>query len=331
MPVFNCFGWKRGIDRKSLAALLQATALCAIIASPPYLTAWVKTGNPVFPYYNDVFRSPHYDTTPNWTDGRWKTPFSWHAPFDVTFRSSRFLESQNGAVGLSWIFLIPLFLTAPRSMFTRPVIAALLVASFVFVFTFSRASYLRYLVPAFTLLLFGFASYLRALQKEQLNLYRSIIGVTVATILSGVFLLPSSGYLHKNFCLSPLKFKAEAEEYVEQNAPARLLVEYLNRVDPGEPAAFFWVGIAGLRARPYTSGTHTFEFYRQCTVATSAGAVKDLMTKNGIRHFVTPLPACGEPNMPQLAEFIKRYTKEQFRSGCLYVADMKPEATALRR
>jgi hypothetical protein len=155
--------------------------------------------------------------------------------------------------------------------------------------------------------------------------------VTVATILSGVFLLPSSGYSHKNFCLNPLKFTAEAAEYLEQNAPARLLVEYLNRVAPGEPVAFFSVGVAGLRARPYTSGTHTFEFFRQCTAASSAEAVKDLMTKKGIRHFVTPLPACGEPNMPQLTEFIKRYTKEQIRRGCLYVADMKSEATALQR
>lgn len=328
---FNCFGWKRGIDRKSLAALLGAIVLCGIIASPPYVTAWVKTGNPVFPYYNDVFRSPYYGTNSNWTDGRWKIPFSWHAPFDVTFRSSRFLESQNGAIGVSWIFLILLFLTAPRSMFTRPVVAALLVGAFVFIYTFSRASYLRYLVPAFPLLLFGFASYLRALQKEQPNLYRCIIGVTVATILSGVYLLPSSGYLHKNFCLSPLKFKAEAREYVEQNAPARLLVDYLNRVAPGEPAAFFWVGIAGLRGRPYTSGTHTFEFFLQCVAARTAEAVRALMLKNGIRHFVTPLPACGEPNMPQLKEFIKRYTVERYRSGCLYVADMKGEATALGR
>lgn len=320
---FNCFGWKRGVDRRSLAALLLATALCGSIASPPYLTAWAKTGNPVFPYFNDVFRSPHYDTKPNWEDDRWRTRFTWHAPFDVTFRSSKFLESQNGALGLSWIFVILLLVTAPRSMFTRPVIGALLVGSCFFLLTWSRASYIRYLIPAFPLLLFGFAGYLRALQSEQPNLYRTVIGVTVATILSGAFLLPSSGYWHKNFCLSPLKFRMEAAEYVEQFAPARVLVEYLNRTAPGEPAAFFWIGIAGLHGRPYTSGSHTFEFFRQCEAAGSAEAVKELMARNGIRYFVTPLPNCGEPNMPQLAEFIKRYTEERFRSGCLYVAETK--------
>jgi hypothetical protein len=328
---FNCFGWKRGIDRKSLAALLQATALCAIIAAPPYVTAWVKTGNPVFPYFNDVFRSPHYDTKPNWADERWQTRFTWHTPFDVTFRSSKFLEGQNGALGLSWIFLILLLLTAPRSMFTRPVVAALGTGAFFFLFTWSRASYIRYLVPALPLLLFGFAAYLRALRREQPNLYRTVIGATVATILSGAFLLPSSGYWHKNFCLSPLKFKMEAAEYVERSAPARVMVEYLNRTAPDEPAAFFWNGIAGLRGRPYTSGSHTFEFFRQCEAASSAEAVKELMAKNGIRHFVTPLPSCGEPNMPQLTEFIKRYTEERFRGGCLSVAETKSDGADILR
>jgi hypothetical protein len=51
---------------KSLAALLRAAVLCAVIAAPPYATAWVKTGNPVFPYFNDVFRLPHYDVNPHW-------------------------------------------------------------------------------------------------------------------------------------------------------------------------------------------------------------------------------------------------------------------------
>jgi hypothetical protein len=101
------------------------------------------------------------------------------------------------------------------------------------------------------------------------------------------------------------------------------MVEYLNRTAPGEAAAFFWPGIAGLKGRPYTSGSHTFEFFRQCEAASSAEAVKELMAKNGIRHFVSPLPNCGEPNMPQLKEFLKRYTEERFRGGCLYVAATK--------
>jgi Dolichyl-phosphate-mannose-protein mannosyltransferase len=321
--LFQWLPWKREAGRKSLSALLQAAALCAIIACPPYLTAWVKTGNPVFPYYNDVFRSPLYDTQPGWQDGRWQTKISWHAPLDMTFRSGKFLESQNGSLGLSWLFLIFLLLTAPRSMFARPVLAALLIGLCFFLLTWSRASYLRYLVPAFPPLLFGFAGYLRALRSEQSNLYRVVIGATVATILAGTYLLPSSGYWHKNFCLNPFEFKQEATEYVRQNAPARLLVQYLNRRAPGEPVAFFWIGIAGLKGRPYTSGTHTFEFYRQCERANSPEAVNELMYRNEIRYFVTPLPKCGTPNMPQLTQFIQRYTEEKYRSGCLYVAEVK--------
>ena len=200
-----------------------------------------------------------------------------------------------------------------------------------FLLTWGRASYLRYLIPAFPLLLFGFAAYLGALRREHPKLYLTVVGATVAGILSGTFLLPSSGYWHKNFCLSPLQFKTEAAAYREQMAPLRGMVDYLNRTAPGEPAAIFWVGIAGLRGRVYTSGCQTFEFFRQCESAHSAEAVRALMAKNGIRHFVAPLPSCGEPNLPQLTEFLKRYTEERARNSCLYVAETKSSGTSLAR
>jgi hypothetical protein len=216
-------------------------------------------------------------------------------------------------------------------MFTRPVLGALAIGGFFFLFTWSRASYIRYLVPAFPLLLFGFAAFLQALRKNQPNFYRAVIGATVVSVLAGAMLLPSSGYWHKNFSLSPLNFDVEAAQYIEQHAPARKMVDYLNRIAPGEPAAFFWNGIAGLRGRPYTSGSHTFEFFRQVAKADSPERVRELMANYGIRHFVTPLPACGQPNMPQLTEFIKRYTEERFRGRCLYVAETKNNLAGVLR
>ena len=320
---FNCFGWKWRFDRKSMAALIGAGVLFMLVAAPPYATAMVKTGNPVFPYFNNLFRSPHYDTTPDWDDFRWKTRLTWHAPIDVTFRTSRFLESQNGAMGLSWIFILAPLLFPPRSMFTRAVVAALGIGGVFFLLTWIRASYMRYFVPLFPLLLFGFAGYLGALRSKQPWLYRGIVGITVVTVLAGTFLLPASGFWHKNFCLDPRNFKTEAAKYMEQMAPLRVMVDYLNRTAPGEPAAFFWVGTAGLQGRPYTSGSQTWDFFHECAEARSAEAVRELMAKKGIRHFVTPLPSCGVPNLPQLGEFLKLYTRERFRGACLYVAETK--------
>jgi hypothetical protein len=151
------------------------------------------------------------------------------------------------------------------------------------------------------------------------------VGVTVATVLAGIYLLPASGYYHKSFCLNPLDFRTEAAQYREAMAPLRVMVDYLNRTAPRQPAAIFWVGAAGLQGRVYTSGSHTFDFFRQCDQAKSADAVKDLMAKNGIRHFVAPLPSCGLPNLPQLEDFLKIYTHEKFRNSCLYVAETNDE------
>ena len=102
-------------------------------------------------------------------------------------------------------------------------------------------------------------------------------------------------------------------------------MDYLNRTAPGEPVAFFTSGIAGLNARAYITGLHDFTFYRECLAAHSALQMKALMTDRGIRHFVTSLSGCGKPPLRELANFLDQYTYERFRSGCLYVADLRDD------
>ncbi len=326
--VFPCFVWMltaAARRRTRLRNALGAGALLLLMAAPPYVTAYVKTGNPVFPFLNGVFRSPYFDATKSYEDARFKTPASWHAPFDLTFHTSRFLESQDGALGLSYLFLMLLLCSMPRLFLTVETGAILAMALTAFLITFETASYVRYLSPLLPLLLFLFAHYLHLTHTIDQRLYGATIAATVATTIAGMYLLPSSGYWHKNFCLSPMNFRTEAAAYLELHAPSRVLSEHLNRTAPGEPAAFFTNGIAGLKARAYSTGLHNFTFYRECLAARSATNVNALMEATGIRHFVTPQPRCGAPPLPQLAEFLEQYTHERFRAGCLYIADLNAD------
>src|SRR5205085_10262111 len=58
-----CFSAAAPVRRQRLSGALRAVVLLAIIAAPPYLTAYIKTGNPVFPFLNGIFRSPYFDAT----------------------------------------------------------------------------------------------------------------------------------------------------------------------------------------------------------------------------------------------------------------------------
>ena len=46
---------------------LVAAALVALFASPPYVRAAFLTGNPIFPFFNTIFKSPGFNVTTDFT------------------------------------------------------------------------------------------------------------------------------------------------------------------------------------------------------------------------------------------------------------------------
>lgn len=65
---------------------------------------WLCTGNPVFPYYNSIFKSPYYPEM-NWKDLRWggtnlweKLFWLWSAAFKPEYRQSEIWDEWNGVL-----------------------------------------------------------------------------------------------------------------------------------------------------------------------------------------------------------------------------------------
>jgi hypothetical protein len=50
--------------------LARAVALGLLVAIPPYAIALIKSGNPIFPFFNTLFKSPHFDSFPTFECGR---------------------------------------------------------------------------------------------------------------------------------------------------------------------------------------------------------------------------------------------------------------------
>ena len=95
------------------AQLPLAAVAAALLACPPYLTAWLKTGNPVFPFFNSVFQSPYYETNASFTNPLFVHPIDPTLWLDFTFRTTRFLESAHeGALGIAVFVLLPAGLLA---------------------------------------------------------------------------------------------------------------------------------------------------------------------------------------------------------------------------
>ena len=71
-------------------------AILLPVAASSYCYAVLVTGNPLFPFFNEVFRSPYYPLE-NMRDLKWMAGVTWRAPWDLVFRSEAFGQYYPGA------------------------------------------------------------------------------------------------------------------------------------------------------------------------------------------------------------------------------------------
>lgn len=108
--------WRRRIPYMTAARGLLAMAL---VASPWFVMTYVFTGNPVFPFFNAIFRSPlaapinHLMNAEHYGIGT--GPIAWlRMPFAATFETHRFAEIlPDGCIGFA-LLALPVLLAIPK-------------------------------------------------------------------------------------------------------------------------------------------------------------------------------------------------------------------------
>ena len=232
-------GWQRArrAGRTSAVALVTVPALLIVFAAPPYLTAFVKTGNPVYPFLNNVFQSPYYDASSALRDTRWPAGLDWDTLYNVTFHSDRYLEGQAGSFGFQYLLFLPL--SIPLLLRRRSFLAAAALGTGLSyaLLTCPYITYLRYLYPVLPLFMIVIAWVAAELRTQEVRLYRLLQVLSVMTIFLNGYFIPASGWSHRDLYLN-LFDQEEVSRYIEAEAPQRPLVEYLNKQVPDAKVAF---------------------------------------------------------------------------------------------
>jgi 4-amino-4-deoxy-L-arabinose transferase-like glycosyltransferase len=315
--------WKQrtpGSARKAALAL----ACYLIIAAPPYLIAYAKTGNPVFPYLARIFPSSYGNLAAAF-DGPPPGPsLSLRTPYDLTFQTSLFREVQDGATGFQYFLFMPLgILLLRRKWPDLAIFSVLTLAPFVAI-TLGADPCARYIYAAFPLATLFIAGTLAALKTLDTRIYSVAMALAVALFVLDLYFLPASGWMHKDFVSNPASSRARAA-YVTEHAPERNLVAYLNQAHPGEPVAFFATNaIAGLRGAALTTSWHNVEFYKRVLTAQSANDCFRILHDYGVSLLIAPLPDSGIPFATTPAETLsKECTVPESTSGKFYAGRLK--------
>ncbi len=137
-----------------------ALGLMLLAAAPPYAIAWVKTGNPIFPFRNETFHSRQPYNKVDIRDVRFHEPLTWSTPYDLTFGTNRYYEGQHGSFGFQYLVITPLALLALLVWPRRQAVGAAVVAVTAILLVLGTEPNARYLYPALPLLFVPLAALL---------------------------------------------------------------------------------------------------------------------------------------------------------------------------
>lgn len=277
LMVFGYRGWFR---KKKLTPLFSGICILVLLGAIPYVTAWLMTGNPVFPFFNGIFESPYF---PN---KNFKGPpqFSQGSSFDllyrITFHSSEYLEAKDGAAGFQWILLLfPASLGMLINRHRRGL--ALLFVGILFVLAvFHFTNYLRYVFPAWPILsaVIGLA-FSSIFRKHPYVFKEAFIVATITIILNLIFINASQRYYALS--LRPLTSTADRERYIEKVKPIRSAVEAVSRMNADRRPVIILAqpAIAGLNADALMPNWYNYRFAKQInSIRTEEEAISAILT-----------------------------------------------------
>lgn len=277
--------WKRWAGRAGLRSLALAMLLACVIGLIPYAWAWHVTGNPVFPFFNQVFRSPLWPPVAFDPPAIFDKGVRWDLFWRMTFDSGRYLEASPGASGFQWLLLVVPAALALAFERQRAGLWLLVFAAVSIMLTFHSTAYLRYVMPGFGWVAAAIGAAFTVLGRSWLHAVVTL--ALAATVALNTWFLHSGttyGELSPQVLLGP----RERERWLTERQPIRNLVGLVNTVnDSASPVGVLGPPLlAGLSADALHASWYNQAFFDEVVGAATADAVGEMLDRRRIEHVV---------------------------------------------
>lgn len=289
--VFAALLLRHNAPRRALTILAFSAVLTAVLGCQPYLHAYLVTGNPVYPWFNAVFKSPYFDSSANFSDGNWIGKLSPALPYLWTFKSSLFMEGQDGALGFAVLgLLLPGLAMAVATRDRMALVAAAAGLGYVCMLV-PVTQYMRYAYPALPLVLIVCASGLRAFapgdgHPPHSSLARSSLAFGSLFVGLGLAFLPSAGWILPSFDANVVVGLRDRDSFISSRVPYRGLINAVNAL-AGRDARVLILGQpvgAGLASMPIYGVWYNPKVSQELANASSVDAAALVLHRNRITH-----------------------------------------------
>ena len=226
--------WMQRGPARTASAYLKWPALIVIIvlafvSAHSYANAWLTTGNPLFPLYNAIFKSP-FAPVSNFSDPRWIHGFGIRSYVRAFFHTSEFFEGGNYTAGWQYLVMLPLALaavwTAPIPSRLRLAIVPLLGFGFAM---FAATQYWRYVFPVMPIACVTMAALFIGKNRTVRN---ASLALAILCILANLAFYHRVSWM-MGAPAGTAYTQAEKQVLVSQYAPVAVLTGKVNQMAPG--------------------------------------------------------------------------------------------------
>lgn len=292
-------------------------ALLGLVALHAYAYAWYRTGNPLFPLYNSLFKSALFDSSQDFSDARWQHGFSLGTFWRVFHGTSAFHEGRNFVAGFQYLWLLPAavvgWLLNPGKTRWLPLLLPCLGFG---VIMFAATQYWRYQFPVLplaglaTLLLVPLASSL----WQRVTLWAALL---LAVVLNLLF-LPGVAW---PLSLAPgqaLNSRAR-DELLAAYTPAAALNAHLNRTAPGSRVVYPGSAPFGatLQGEPLYLAWIAPGFAAKAAAVGSEQDLRALLDQERIDYVIRDLdePLTAGVGLWVLQDYLSRHAEPELQAG----------------
>jgi hypothetical protein len=311
--------WRRMGPRPALSTMV-AFALLLAAALPTYAISWRMTGDPVFPFLNQVFPSPIIDSSISFVDYRYHQPIDWRSLYDLTFHCRLYGEGRPGSLGFEFLLLAPLGWMALIFVRRRPAVSAAVFSLTAILIILKLLPNSRYMYPALPLTLIPLAAMFGLLRPGVLR--RGLITLAAACIVLNVCFLSASNYYHGDFYQPAPLSRGARRSYMHEHAPMREVGQYMNQHHPGAKVLLAdGADISAFNAEVYSIGWHQYPIYARVLREPTTEDLHTLLEQWDVHYLAAPRPGFGTTINPRtLRNLINWCTTPEFESNHVYVA-----------
>lgn len=298
--------YKNWLQAKNLKKILVGTLALLVVGGGAYLYAWYVTDNPVFPFYNKLFKSPYFPIE-NFIDGRWNKGLTWDFLYKATFKSGEYLEAMPGVAGFQWLLIFLPSLICLMLSRHKPGLILFVVSLLSIALCFTSTAYLRYIFPAYVILIaccgIGISSILK-ISKIHAIIF-NVIGSFVV-FLNLLFLSAGFG-AYQDFPIESIFSGSSKERYLAQRLPLRSAVQLVNAINLNRSpvAVFSSPQVAGINADALYANWYNGGWRAKVINVHDAQDAADLLIQSNVNFVITDEPT---PDLVVALGFIKEVT-----------------------